>query len=130
MKDIDISALGQVIDSSWGRSNSTTFGSTVNICSVKASLLGEDKLKVTYLTVVNMVRDREMIESKTLYDKEADSYVEAAVKKIATDYEDETGDPIKFDRLSADTHVEIVNLNHFNQRRSAYLRRVVVFEIA
>jgi hypothetical protein len=104
-KKIDINALGQVMDTSWTRSGASS-GPVLSTHSVKAKFTSDNQIRVMYVTVVNMVRDR------------------------ATDYKEITDQSIKFKRTTIDSNVEIIDLNHFNQKRSAYFRRVAVFEIA
>lgn len=128
-KKIDINALGQAMDTSWTRSGASS-GPVLATHSVKAKFLSDDQIKVMYITVVNMVRDRDLKESCKMYEKEADSIIEAAVKKIATEYKELTDESIKLKRTAIDSSVEIIDLNHFNQKRSAYFRRVAIFEIA
>jgi hypothetical protein len=127
-KKIDINALGQAMDSTWTRSNASS-GPVLSTHSVKTKLLPDNQIKVMYVTVVNMVRDRDLKESCKLYENEADSIIEAAVKKIATDYKELTEQSIKLKRMTVESNVEIINLNHFNQKRSAYFRRIAIFEI-
>ena len=55
---IDFNALGQAIDTTWGRSSTPKTASY----SVKLSLLGPDRLLVSYAAVVNFGTERQMIE--------------------------------------------------------------------
>ena len=128
-KKVDLAALSQVIDSSWTRSNASS-GPVMSTHSIKCSFLGENKIKIMYITVVNMVRDRELRESCVVYEKEADTIIEAAAKKIASEYKEITEKSLKLKRESIDSNIEIIDLNHFNQKRSAYLRRIAVFEVS
>ncbi len=128
-KKIDINALGQAMDTSWTRSGASS-GPVLSTHSVKAKFIADDQIKVMYITVVNMVRDRDLRESCVMYEKEADSIIEAAVKKIVAEYKELTDESIKLKRTAIDSNVEIIDLNHFNQKRSAYFRRVAIFEIS
>lgn len=128
-KKFDINALGQVMDTTWTRSGASS-GPVLSTHSVKAKLISDDQIKIMYVTVVNMVRDRDLRESCAIYEKEADSIIESTVKKIVSDYKEITEESIKLKRTTIDSNVEIIDLNHFNQKRSAYFRRVAIFEIA
>lgn len=127
-KKIDVNALGQVMDTSWTRSGATS-GPVLSTHSIKAKFLSEDQIKVMYITVVNMVRDRDLKESCKMYENEADAIIQTAVKKIATEYKELTESSIKFKQTSIESNVEIIDLNHFNQKRTAYFRRVAIFKI-
>ncbi len=127
-KKIDINALGQVMDTSWTRSSATS-GPVLTTHSVKTKFVSDNQIKVMYMTVVNMVRDRDLRDSCKMYEKEADPIIEATVKKIAKEYKEITEQSIKFKRNSIESNVEIIDLNHVNQKRSAYFRRIAIFEI-
>lgn len=127
-KTIDYNALGQVIDTTFTRSSATS-GPVFSTHSVKATLVGDDKIKIYYVAVVNMVRDKELRDSCAMHENEADPVIEAAAKKIAKEYKETTGDSIKLKRTSVDSSVEVIDVNHFNQKRSAYFRRIAFFNV-
>jgi len=152
-KNIDLNALAQVIDTSFTRSSASS-GPACSTSSIKVGFVSGEKLriKVMYSTVVNMVRDRELQDSKQRYEKEGDAYVEAASKKIVKDYKeyltlykpggedvdelasgDEPEDSkasIKLKRVDANTTIEIVDINVHNNTRSALFRRIAIFEVS
>ena len=145
---ISLQALGQAMDSSFTRSSASS-GPVLAVRSIKAGFTPGEKLKikVVYSCVVNMVRDRDIRESKAQYEKEGDVYIDAAIKQIAKDYkdlvigedhdaeveeiaEDNSKGSIKFKRLEVDTSIEIIDLNVHNQKRTALFRRLAFFEVA
>lgn len=124
---IDFNALGQAIDTTWGRSSTPKTASY----SVKMSLLGPDRLLVSYAAVVNFGTERQMIEMKRAYASEADSVVSEVVKRVKSNYKELTGStlaakPVK--NGEADS-LEIINFNVHNAKRTAYFRRKAVFEL-
>lgn len=127
MSDIDFNALGQAIDSTWGRSSTPKTASY----SVKMSLLGSDRMLVSYAAIVNFGTERQMIEMKRAYSSEADSVVSEVIKKVKSIYKELTGSTLSTKALKdGDTDgLEIINLNVHNARRTAYYRRKAVFEI-
>ncbi len=147
MKTVDLEALGQAMDTSFTRSSASS-GPVFATHSIKFGFSpGKTlKIKVVYSCVVNMVRDREMYESKTLAEKEGDAYIEAAIKQIAKDYrenvkgedhdteveeivEPNLKDSIRFKRVDVSTSIEIIDLNVYNGKRSALVRRIAFFEV-
>jgi len=149
-KNIDLNALGQAIDTSFTRSSASS-GPVLSTYSVKAGFVAGDKLKikVVYSTIVNMVRDRELQESKEQYEKEGDAYIDAATKQIVKEYkvwvapgendvdkqafdddDDFSKSSIKLKRIDVTTNIEIVNLNIYNNKRSALFRRIALFEVS
>lgn len=124
---IDFNALGQAIDTTWGRSSTPKTASY----SVKLSLLGPDRLLVSYAAVVNFGTERQMIEMKRLYEGEADSVVSEVIKKVKSIYKDLTGSTLVVKAVTdgSTDSLEIINMNVHNARRTAYYRRKVVFEL-
>ena len=124
---IDFNALGQAIDTTWGRSSTPKTASY----SVKLSLLGPDRLLVSYAAVVNFGTERQMIEMKRAYKGEADSVVSEVIKKVKSIYKDLTGSSLAAKAVgdSESDSLEIINMNVHNARRTAYYRRKAVFEL-
>ena len=125
--DIDFNALGQAIDTTWGRSSTPKTASY----SVKMSMLGPDRLLVSYAAIVTFGTERQMIEMKRAYSSEADSVVAEVIKKVKANYKELTGDSLatKAVPMGEVDSLEIINLNVHNARRSAYYRRKAVFEL-
>src|SRR5574338_1550320 len=129
-KTLDLNALGQALDTTFTRSSASS-GPVLNVHSVKAGFAPGEKVrvKVTYSCVVNMVRDREFLESKTRYESEGDTYIEAATKQILKEYKELVGKSLKLNRVEATTSVEVVDLNIHNNKRTALFRRIAFFDV-
>lgn len=124
---IDFNALGQAIDTTWGRSSTPKIASY----SVKMTLLGPDRLLISYAAIVNFGTERQMIEMKRAYASEADSVVVEVVKRVKSIYKDLTGTSLATKAVN-DANVdsiEIIGLNSHNARRTAYYRRKAIFEL-
>ena len=124
---IDFNALGQAIDTTWGRSSTPKTASY----SVKMSMLGPDRLLVSYAAVVNFGTERQMIDMKRAYSSEADSVVSEVIKRVKSIYKDLTGESLSTKSVKEGDvdSIEIINLNVHNARRTAYYRRKAVFEL-
>jgi hypothetical protein len=125
MADIDYNALGQAMDTTWGRS------STPRSCShsVKWTMLGPDRMMASYAAIVKFVTEKEMIETKRAHVQESESVLDANLKDIKTRYKDLSGLSLKTSELSSVDQLEIINMNVHNPLRTAYYRRRVVFEL-
>lgn len=126
--EVDINSLAQAIDTTWGRSSTPKTASY----SVKLSMLGSDRLLVSYAAIVNFVTERQMIEMKRAYSSEADSVVAGVVKRVKAIYKDLTGSPLTMKIVKNNGEIdslEIINLNVHTARRTAYYRRKAVFMI-
>ena len=126
-ENIDYNALGQAIDTSWGRSSTPKTASY----SVKLSLLGPDRLLVSYAAIVNFGSERQMIEMKRAYASEADSVISEVMRRVKSTYKELTGTSITLKaNVQGSDSLEIINLNVHNAKRTAYYRRKATFEIA
>jgi hypothetical protein len=126
MADIDYEALGQSIDTTWGRSSTPH----VATHSVKFTMLGTDRLMASYAGIVKFITEKEMIDMKRAYVQESEAVVAAVLKHVKSCYKDLSGQTLKTSELSSVDSLEIINLNVHNPLRTAYYRRKVVFELA
>jgi hypothetical protein len=125
---IDFNALGQAIDSTWGRSSTPKTAAY----SVKMTMMGTDRVLVSYAAVVNFSTHRQMVETKRAYEGEADSVVSEVIKCVKATYRDLTGQSLTMKSVknaSADS-LEIINFNVHTAHRTAYYRRKAIFEVA
>lgn len=125
-KTIDINALGQAIDTTWGRSSTPKVASQ----SVKFSFQGSERLLASYVVITNFVSEREMITMKKNCLEESDEVIAAHVQSVKDVYKKLTGESLSLKEDSSTDSIEIISFNVHNPKRTAYYRRNVVFEIA
>jgi len=125
MADIDYNALGQAIDTTWGRSSTPKTSSY----SVKLSIAGPDRMLASYAAVVNFGTERQMIDMKRRYSDESESVTAAVLKGIKGSYKDLCGSALKTHEVSSSDSLEIINCSAHNPRRTAYYRRQTIYEI-
>lgn len=126
---IDYSAIQQVIDDTNCNTRSKQ-GLAVSTESVKAQIISENKVKIVYLTVVNFVKGQDSLQLKEHFVKVADARIESFVKMMIKNYKSIVAEgTIKADRIVEDYSIETINFNSMNGERTAYLRRISVFEI-
>ena len=125
MPNIDYNALGQALDTTWGRTSTPKTASY----SVKFTLAG-DVLTASYQAVVNFASEKEMIMMKRLYEEESIDIINAVLKNVKAVYKDISGDSLSVKEHASSTSIEIINFNVHNPKRTAYFRRKTAFEIA
>lgn len=125
-KKIDYNALAQAIDTTWGRS-STPKGAGQ---SIKLALRGEKFLEVRYIAVVNLVDSREMATLKDKYIDEANQVINQSLKRVKDTYKEESDSTVKFKQISDNDMWEVINLNIYNGKKTAYFRRHVIYEMS
>lgn len=126
MSEINYNALAQAIDTSWGRSSTPKTASY----SVKISMLGPDKMLLSYAAVVNFGTERAMIEMKRAYAGESESIISEVIKRIKSTYKEISSSTLKIKEDSSTDSLEIINMNVHNAKRTAYYRRRTIVEIA
>jgi len=127
MADVDLNALGQAIDSTWGRSSTPKTASY----SVKLTMLAPDRLQLSFAAIVNFANEKQMVEMKRAYQAEADGVVAEVIKRVKEIYKDLTGSALalKLSKESVSDSLEIINMNAHNAKRTAYYRRKAVVEV-
>jgi len=125
MPNIDYNALGQAIDTSWGRSSTPKTASY----SVKFTLAG-DVLTASYVVIVNFALEKEMILMKRTYEEESINIIDEVLKNVKKVYKEISGNSLSTKDIGTSTSVEIIGFNVHNPKRTAYFRRKTAFEIA
>ena len=125
-KTININALGQAMDTTWGRSSTPMTASY----SVKFSFLGDGKILASYKVITNFVSEKQMIHMKRSCSEESLDVIDAYVKSLKETYKELTGDSITLKEENSTDSLEIIGFNVHNPKRTAYYRRKTVFEIA
>jgi hypothetical protein len=124
-KTVDINALGQAIDTSWGRSSTPQTASY----SVKLSMRGTDLLVANYSAIVNFGTERQMIEMKRAYKEEGIAVTNAVIKNVKKIYKELTGTSLSVKEVESSDGLEIIGLGVYNPKRTAYFKRQAIFEI-
>jgi len=122
---IDFNALGQAIDTSWGRSSTPNTASY----SVKFLLQG-DRIIASFAAVVNFGTEKEMILMKRNYAEESVAILGEVLKKVKATYKDLSGMTLKTKETSSSDSIEIIGFGVHNPKRTAYYRRKTVFEMS
>lgn len=120
---IDINALGQAIDTSWGRSSTPKTASY----SVKFSLQG-NQLIVSFAAIVNFGTEKEMIVMKRAYAEESVAVINSVLKKVKATYKEISGGTLKTREVLTSDALEIIGFGVHNPKRTAYYRRKTTFE--
>jgi hypothetical protein len=125
MDNIDYIALGQALDSSWGRSSTPRTASY----SVKFSLQG-NRLIASFAMIVNFGTEKEMIMMKRNYAEESIRVIDAVVKNVKATYKELSGKSLKTMNVSSNDSIEIIGFGVHNPKRTAYYRRKTIFDLS
>lgn len=123
--DIDFNALGQSLDTSWGRSSTPKTAGY----SVKFTMQG-NRVIASLTAIINFGSEKEMILTKRAYSGESMTIIDNALKQVKDSYKGITGESIQFDEINSTESVEVIGFNVHNPKRTAYFRRKSVFEVS
>lgn len=125
-KNINYNALGQSIDTTWGRSSTPLTASR----SVKMKLLGKNMLEVTYQEIINFVAEKEMIIMKRDCEKASLDVINTHLTDVKKNYKELTGSSISTKEVGTSDTLEIIGFNVHNPKRTAYYRRKMIVELS
>lgn len=122
---VDINALGQAIDTTWGRSSTPKTASY----SVKMTLVG-DCIQVSYAAIVNFATERAMIEVKRAYADECKAVIKAHLDGAKKSYKELCGKTLKLKEVGSSDSLEIIANSSNNPKRTAYFRCKALYQVA
>lgn len=121
----DLNALGQVIDTTWGRS-STSKSSNM---SIKAHVKG-DKLVITYSSYGTFASSVAMNRQVPAFANEGEQATDSYLKTVKEGFKDSVGRELKTKWIDSKSNVEIVDLQpHISQKRTVLFRYVTVLSV-
>jgi acetate kinase len=123
---IDLNALGQSIDTTWGRSSTPKTASF----SVKFTILGGDRLQVIYQVITNFASEKEMILMKRICNEESKDVIAAYVADVKKTYKDLCGSTLKTKQIDETDSLEIIGFAVHNPKRTSYFKKKVILELA
>ena len=124
-KKIDLSALAQAIDTTWGRSSTPKVATQ----SVKLSIEGT-RLVAKYQAVVNMGTEHERVTMRRRYAEESIDAIAAVIKRVKEDYRRLAGSALTTKEASSRDSLEIVGASPHSPRRTAMYRRCTVLDLS
>lgn len=124
----EINQLGQVIDTTWGRSSTTTAtGIAGHSCKVTMT---SDGINVMYSTIGTFASDHAMREQTKMYEHAADQVLIQTEAKIKTDFKIIAGKALKLKKIDTSDTWEIIGTqSHVSPKRTALYRRFVKYVI-
>lgn len=123
----EINALGQIIDTTWGRSS----GYAAEADSCKIALVG-DCLRVTYSMICTFASGNPMSEQARSYEKDADQIITKLVSNVKADFKEATGNSLKLKIYRPpDSSFEIIGVqSHVSPKRTALYRRQFLYALS
>ena len=122
----DYNTLSTVINDTFGKSYESKPGTLK--CSVQ--IVGEGKLKMTAISVVNLLTRSNMQLASRESEAELQKLTNECLKRIKKDFKEQAGRALKTKELSSDMSVELISMNNYSDKGTALVRQIHVFEIS
>lgn len=116
---ININSLGQVLDTTWGRSSTPMTASM----SVKMKIVDSETISVVFQTIVNFVSNRDMILTKRQLEEQGMSVIRKVLNNVKKNYREIEGDAINLKELdNHDVSIELIGGSPWNDKRTSLFK--------
>jgi hypothetical protein len=120
---VNINSLGQVLDTTWGRSSTPMTASM----SVKMKILDNDRFSVTFVTIENFGSGTEMIQTRRKLEEQAASIVRKILENVKSNYRDIEGKAITLKEVGdPEVSIELVGGSPWNNKRTSMFKRISI----
>ena len=120
-----VNILGQLLDTSFGRSSATAKNPTF---SIKSTMAG-DKIFVTFTTIVNLVTDKVMRDQVKEEARVSEKYISDFMDQVKKDYKAAAGSSLKLVKGDSTDDIELISMSSYSPKRTAYYRRKAVYTV-
>ena len=124
MDNQTVQILGQILDTTWGKS-STASSPTM---SIKGSLAG-DTLTVSYTTIVHLASERNLRDQVKRFEEESVQLTNEFCKRCKSEFKNAASSALVLKQLNTNDSVELITASPFTPRRTAYYRRFTTYEV-
>ena len=123
MKSEHINVIGDILDSTYGKS-----GSRDGMNSVTYSMLG-DRLVLKFQSIVHFAEGRSLQLQVDRLKEESVQRIKLKIESLKKEFKDRTGDALKLKEENSDDNLEVISGSVHSPRRVAYYRRNHTFSI-
>jgi len=117
--------LGNIIDPTYKDSYDS-----VGSFKVLPKLVGEDRMQITCMVVVNLLNRSEMRKAAADAESSLDKACNGCLKDIKKEFKSVAGRALKTKKIKSDSNVELINMSSYSPKGTALVRSVYEFEIS
>lgn len=122
---LNLNALGQAVDTTFGRSSTLKSSSY----SVKSSIVSVDMIKLTFAAIVTFASEVEKRATKQRYEEESGSVMNDVLKKIKEEYKQLSGKAVSFKQVGeGDITLEMLSVSTVSSKKTVYFKKSVLFK--
>ena len=116
--------LGNIINTTFGKASTRDAG-----YGITTSLAG-NRLTLKYATVVHFNSSDGLTTQKKEHERQSNEMLQEKIKEVKADFREQAGRALKISEVDSKDDVELISATAYSERKIAYYRRALVFEIS
>ena len=116
--------LGNIINTTFGKASTRDAG-----YGITTSLAG-NRLTLKYATVVHFNSSDGLTTQKKEHERQSNEMLQEKIKEVKADFREQAGRALKVSEVDSKDDVELISATAYSERKIAYYRRALVFEIS
>ncbi|OUU15156.1 MAG: hypothetical protein CBB97_24175 [Candidatus Endolissoclinum sp. TMED37] len=120
----EINILGNIINYSFGAASTRDAGYGIT------TSLGGNLLTLKYATVVHFNSSDGLATQKKEHERQSNEMLNKKLADVKADFREQSGRALKIKEVSNKDDVELISATAYSERKIAYYRRAIVFEIS
>ena len=116
--------LGNIINTTFGKASTRDAG-----YGITTSLAG-NRLTLKYATVVHFNSSDGLATQKKEHERQSNEMLQEKIKEVKADFREQAGRALKVSEVDSKDDVELISATAYSERKIAYYRRALIFEIS
>ena len=116
--------LGNIINTTFGKASTRDAG-----YGITTSLAG-NRLTLKYATIVHFNSSDGLATQKKEHERQSVEMLQEKIKEVKADFREQSGRALKVNEVDSKDDVELISATAYSERKIAYYRRAIVFEIS
>lgn len=120
----EINILGNILNTSFGGSSTRDAG-----YGITTSLAG-NLLTLKYATVVHFNSSDGLATQKKEHERQSNEMLQKKIKEVKADFREQADRTLKINEINSSDDVELISATANSERKIAYYRRQIIFELS
>ena len=116
--------LGNILNYSFGKASTANAGYGIT------TTLAGDRLTLKYATIVHFNSSDGLATQKKEHERQSTEMLNKKIAAVKSEFREQAGRALKVKEVDTSDDVELVSASAYSERKIAYYRRNIVFEIA
>jgi len=120
----ETNVLGNILNYTFGKASTRDAG-----FGITTSLAG-NLLTLKYVTVVHFNSSDGLATQKKEHERQSNEMLQAKIKEVKADFREQAERALKVKEIDSKDDVELISASAQSERKIAYYRRAIIFEIS